>query len=88
MREWEEVNKNKIITVNGSNNEKYYVNQDSFNAYSRPREVKNYHTINDEKVGSEFISGYYENGQLKYRSQYTGEKKQGLWEKMVCQWTA
>jgi antitoxin component YwqK of YwqJK toxin-antitoxin module len=70
--------KNKTITVNSD--EEYYVNYESTNSSIKIREIKNYHVVDDKKIGNEFIDSYYENGQLKRRKQYVDGKPHGLWQ--------
>jgi antitoxin component YwqK of YwqJK toxin-antitoxin module len=77
MREWEDFNKNKIIIVNG--NKQYYINYDSINHRNKTKELRNYHTLDDKKTGSEYVTGYYDNGQLKYRRHYVKGEQQDLW---------
>jgi antitoxin component YwqK of YwqJK toxin-antitoxin module len=78
MEEWEKINKNKIVTING-NSDMYYINYEIIDSLSKGKDVNNYHTINDEKVGNDFVT-VYRCGKPRIRGGYTHKRPQGLWE--------
>jgi antitoxin component YwqK of YwqJK toxin-antitoxin module len=81
IRQWEKINNNKVVTINGE--DKYYINY-QVNIFSNTSyvstELENYHTIGGKTVGDHLVSDYYDNGQLNYRSHYVNGEKQGLSE--------
>jgi len=77
FKEWQQLNKNKIIKVN--DNQQYHVNREITNDDGLLA-VHNYHTEDGNRKGYYMVNIYYNNGHIKSISHYVNEKAQGLWK--------